>query len=318
MPTMKVTVAQIVSETPSIRSLRLVREDGRPLGPYRAGAHIDVTGPTGILRQYSLCGPPSEAQSLTIAVKREPDSRGGSAALHEVCEGDIIEIGEPRNILAVDPDATRHVLVAAGIGVTPLLSMAYELHGKGAEFELRYFTRSRTETAFADLLENRAEFRDRVRLHTGLSRADQRRTLDDLAATLTPGTAVYTCGPAGFMDTVAEVVTPVVGAPNLHIEHFEAAAVDTSGDTAFTVELDTGESFEIPADRSILSVLEENGIEVFKSCEEGICGSCVSGVLEGEPEHRDNCLSVADKAAGDQIALCVSRARTPKLVIELF
>ena len=317
MADIKVIVAEIVAETADIRSLRLVQENGAPLGPYRAGAHIDVTGPTGILRQYSLCGPPAEAASLTIAVKREPESRGGSAALHELGEGDIIEIGEPRNILTVAPDADRHVLIAAGIGVTPLLSMAYELHSAGAEFTLAYFTRSRAETAFLDFLENRAELCDRVQLHIGCTRNEQRTALATVAAGLTGGSAVYTCGPAGFMDTVAEFVTPVVGDGNIHIEHFEAAEVDTSGDTAFTVELDTGESFEIPANRSILSVLEENGIDVFKSCEEGICGSCVSNVLEGEPEHRDNCLSAADKAAGDQMALCVSRAKTRKLLIEL-
>ncbi|MEV3961959.1 PDR/VanB family oxidoreductase [Nocardia sp. NPDC050193] len=317
MTDIKVVVAEIVAETPDIRALRLVREDGAPLGPYRAGAHIDVTGPTGVLRQYSLCGPPAETESLTIAVKREPQSRGGSAALHEVREGDLVEIGEPRNILTVAPEASRHVLIAAGIGITPLLSMGYELHSTGSEFTLVYFGRSRAETAFLDLLENRAEFRDRVRLHLGRTRAEQREVLAAVAAGLAPDSAVYTCGPAGFMDTVAELVTPVVGIGNVHIEHFEAAVADTSGDTAFTVELDTGESFEIPADRSILSVLEDNGIEVFKSCEEGICGSCVSNVLEGEPDHRDNCLSAADKAGGEQMALCVSRAKTPKLVIEL-
>ncbi|MET8800364.1 PDR/VanB family oxidoreductase [Nocardia sp. NPDC004568] len=317
MTDIKVVVAEIVTETPAVRSLRLVREDGAPLGPYRAGAHIDVTGPTGVLRQYSLCGPPAETTSLTIAVKREPESRGGSAALHELREGDIVEIGAPRNILTVAPAADRHLLIAAGIGITPLLSMAYELHSTGAEFTLVYFGRSRAETAFLDLLENRAEFRDRLRLHIGCTRAEQRTALAAVAAGLTADSAVYTCGPAGFMDTVAELMTPVVGIANVHIEHFEAAAADTSGDTAFTVELDTGESFEIPADRSILSVLEDNGIDVFKSCEEGICGSCVSNVLDGEPDHRDNCLSAADKAAGEQMALCVSRSRTPKLVIEL-
>ncbi|MFD4407006.1 PDR/VanB family oxidoreductase [Nocardia sp. NPDC058499] len=317
MSDIKVVVSEIVSETPSIRLLRLVREDGAPLGPYRAGAHIDVTGPTGILRQYSLCGPPADTAALAIAVKREPESRGGSAALHQLCEGDIIEIGAPRNILGIVPGADRHLLIAGGIGITPLLSMAYELYSGGAEFTLVYITHDRTETAFADLLENRVEFRDRVRLHTGLSRDEQRTVLESVAAALTRDSAVYTCGPTGFMETVAEIVTPVVGETNLHTEHFEATAVDNSGDTAFTVELDTGESFEIPADRSILSVLEDNGVDVFKSCEEGICGSCVSNVLDGEPEHRDNCLSAADKAAGDQMALCVSRSKSPKLVIEL-
>lgn len=313
----KVVVSEIVSETPSIRLLRLAREDGAPLGPYRAGAHIDVTGPTGILRQYSLCGPPAESATLAIAVKLEPESRGGSAALHSLCEGDIIEIGEPRNILGIVSGADRHALIAAGIGITPLLSMAYELYSSGADFTLDYIARDRVETAFADLLENHAEFRDRVRLHIGLSRDEQREVLESVAATLTCDSAVYTCGPTGFMGTVAEIVTPVVGETNIHTEYFEAAEVDISGDTAFTVELDTGESFEIPADRSILSVLEDNGVDVFKSCEEGICGSCVSNVLDGEPEHRDNCLSVADKAAGNQMALCVSRSKSPKLVIEL-
>ncbi|WP_280461124.1 PDR/VanB family oxidoreductase [Nocardia carnea] len=317
MSDIKVVVSEIVSETPSIRLLRLVREDGAPLGPYRAGAHIDVTGPTGILRQYSLCGPPADTAALAIAVKREPESRGGSAALHQLCEGDIIEIGAPRNILGIVPGADRHLLIAGGIGITPLLSMAYELHSSGEDFTLVYITHDRAETAFADLLENRVEFRDRVRLHTGLSRDEQRTALESVAAALTRDSAVYTCGPTGFMETVAQIVTPVVGETNLHTEHFEATEVDNSGDTAFTVELDTGESFEIPADRSILSVLEDNGIDVFKSCEEGICGSCVSNVLDGEPEHRDNCLSAADKAAGNQMALCVSRSKSPKLVIEL-
>lgn len=313
-----VRVREIVAQTPEIRALRLVREDGAPFTPYRAGAHVDVTGPTGVLRQYSLCGPPDDPSSLLIAVKREPASRGGSASLHEVGEGDRLEVGEPRNLLAVAEDADRHVLVAGGIGVTPLLSMAYELHRRGAEFVLHYFARSRAEAAFVDLLESRAGFRDRVRLHFGVPRAGQPAVLAAEAGGATPSSHVYTCGPQGFMDQVAAVFEPVVGAAHVHVENFTAAEVDTSGDRPFSVELDTGEVFEIPADRSILSVLEAGGVEVFKSCEEGICGSCVSGVLEGTPEHRDNCLSATDKAAGDQIALCVSRATSEKLVIELF
>lgn len=313
-----VRVREIVAQTPEIRALRLVREDGAPFTPYRAGAHVDVTGPTGVLRQYSLCGPPDDPSSLLIAVKREPASRGGSASLHEVGEGDRLEVGEPRNLLAVAEGADRHVLVAGGIGVTPLLSMAYELHRRGAEFVLHYFARSRAEAAFVDLLESRAEFRDRVRLHFGVPRAGQPAVLAAEAGGTTSSSHVYTCGPQGFMDQVTAVFEPVVTAAHVHVENFTATEADTSGDRPFSVELDTGEVFEIPADRSILSVLEAGGVEVFKSCEEGICGSCVSGVLEGTPEHRDNCLSTTDKAAGDQIALCVSRATSEKLVIELF
>ncbi|WP_216897525.1 PDR/VanB family oxidoreductase [Nocardia alni] len=317
MSDIAVRVADIAQETADIKALRLVGEDGAALGPYRAGAHIDVVGPTGIRRQYSLCGPPDEPDSLLIAVKREAASRGGSAALHTVSVGDRLLVGLPRNLLTLADGADRAILVAGGIGVTPLLSIAYELHSRGAEFELHYFARSRDEAAFAELLD-RVEFRDRVHWHLGIPRAEHAAALAAPRAAATRATHVYTCGPEGFMDQVRELFAPQVGEGSVHVEHFAATEVDTSQDAAFTVELDTGETFEIPPDRSILSVLEENGIEVFKSCEEGICGSCVSGVLEGVPDHRDNCLSAADKAAGNQMALCVSRASSEKLVIELY
>ncbi|MGK9270874.1 PDR/VanB family oxidoreductase [Williamsia muralis] len=313
-----VRVAEVVEETPDIRTLRLTREDGAPFVRYEAGAHIDVVGPTGVLRQYSLCSPPSDPSSLLIAVKREAKSRGGSVALHEVSTGDHIKISEPRNLLTIAKGADRHILIAGGIGVTPLLSMAYEIYSWGEEFELHYFARSRDQAAFVDLLENRVDFTPRVHLHFGTPRSEQPGVLADVASTATSATHVYACGPDGFMEQVAAVFAPVVGSDHVHTEHFVATVIDSSDDKAFAVELDTGEEFEIPADRSILEVLEDNGIEVFKSCEEGICGSCVSGVLEGTPDHRDNCLSAADKAAGNQMALCVSRALSEKLVIELY
>ncbi|WP_188190438.1 PDR/VanB family oxidoreductase [Nonomuraea sp. SYSU D8015] len=309
-------VVEIVDETPDIRALRLVRQDGQRLKPYQAGAHIDVVGPTGLLRQYSLCSPPDDPASILIAVKREAESRGGSAALHEVRVGDHLKVSRPRNLLSIADGADQHVLVAGGIGVTPLLSMAYELYACGADFQLHYFARSRSEAAFVDLLEERVEFRDRVRLHFGVPRAAQPALFLELAASLTPATHVYTCGPDGFMAQVIAAFAPAVGDERVHVEHFVAAEVDTSSDRPFTVELDTGEIFDVPADRSILAVLEENGIEVFKSCEEGICGSCVSGVLEGTPDHRDSCLTAADRE--HQMALCVSRALSDKLVIELY
>jgi ferredoxin-NADP reductase len=318
MTNILVRVAEIVEETDDIRAIRLVREDGAPLGPYQAGAHIDVTGPTGLLRQYSLCSPPDDPLSLLIAVKRELDSRGGSEALHAVAVGDHLKIGEPRNLLALADDADKHVLVAGGIGITPLLSMAYELSRRGAEFELHYFAKSREQAAFGDLLESGVVFRDKVHLHFGVPRAQHPAALTGVVSALTPADHVYTCGPQGFMEQVTSLCAPTVGEDHVHVEHFVAAEIDTSGDKVFTVELDTGEVFEIPPGSSILSVLEDNGIQVFKSCEEGICGSCVSGVLAGTPDHRDNCLADADKAAGDQMALCVSRALSDKLVIELY
>jgi ferredoxin-NADP reductase len=318
MTTIPVRVVGVTGEAEGIRSLRLARVDGAPFGPHEAGAHVDVVGPTGLVRQYSLCGPPDDPSSLLIAVKREPDSRGGSEALHAVDVGDTLEIGPPRNLLGVVPGAVRHVLVAGGIGITPLLSLAYELNRRDADFVLHYFARSADTAAFTDLLQRRAAFRDRVHLHFGLPRDAHPGVLEQLVADLPPAGHVYTCGPQGFMDAVRAAAAPVIGDDHVHVEHFVPVEVDTSGDQAFTVELDTGEEFEIPPDRSILSVLVENGIEVFKSCEEGVCGSCVSGVLDGVPDHRDSCLSATDRAAGDQMALCVSRARTPRLTIELY
>ncbi|MGW8374831.1 PDR/VanB family oxidoreductase [Streptomyces sp. ODS28] len=315
----EVLVHEVVEETPAIRTLRLVRPDRAPFPPYRAGAHIDVTGPTGVLRQYSLCGPPADLDSLLIAVKREPDSRGGSEALHTVRPGDRLEIGAPRSLLSPAEDADRHLLVAGGIGITPLLSMAYELHARGAEFELHYVARTREEAAFTGLLEYGVPFADRVRLHFGGGRGERPALLAREASRLTSSSYVCTCGPRGFMDQVTAAFAPVVGDARVATEHFEAAGAEGGeGDSAFTVELDTGEVFAVRAGQSILSALEAGGVEVFKSCEEGICGSCVSGVLEGTPEHRDNCLSAADRASGTQIALCVSRARTDRLVIELY
>jgi vanillate O-demethylase ferredoxin subunit len=313
-----VRVAEVIDETPDIRSLRLVHLDERPFGCFEAGAHVDVVGPTGMLRQYSLCSAPNDPSSILIAVKREKDSRGGSVALHDVRAGDQITIGKPRNLVEIAADADRHLLVAGGIGVTPLLSMAYELHNRGAEFELHYFVRSREEAAFLGILEERVEFRERVFLHVGVPRDRQPETIGAALAGFTPASHVYTCGPDGFMAQVVDTTGRLVPTGQIHLEHFEAAEIDSSGDTGFTIELDTGEVFDVPPDKSILSVLTDNGVEVFKSCEEGICGSCVSGVLEGCPDHRDNCLSAADKEAGDQMALCVSRALTPRLVIELY
>lgn len=232
--------------------------------------------------------------------------------------GDRLKISRPRNVLGIAPDAAKHILIAGGIGLTPLMSMAFELYSWGADFELHYFARSREEMAFDDFLTERVEYRDFVTLHVGVPRTERTAVFAEIAAGLPADTHVYTCGPDGFMDQVVAAFSPAVGADRIHVEAFTPKAIDTSADTAFTVELASGEVFQIPADRSILDVLEEAGCEVFRSCGEGICGSCVSGVLEGIPDHRDNCLSEKVKAANTEMALCVSRALTDKLVIELY
>lgn len=317
MTKVRVKVADVVEETCNIKAFRLERADGKDFAPYPAGAHIDIVGPTQVMRQYSLCSPP-EDPSYMVAVKLEPESRGGSAALHGQVEvGMELEISEPRNLLRIAEGADRHVLIAAGIGVTPMISIAYDLHRRSLPFELHYFARSRDEAAFVELLEQRCGFSESVHFHFGIPRDEQPAALSELLTGLTTKSHVYTCGPVGFMERVEALTTPVVGAGNVHIEHFQAEEIDTSNDSAFEVELD-GEVFQIPADRSIVEVLQENGVEVDTSCKEGICGTCVMGVIEGDPEHRDNCLSASEKAANDQIATCVSRACSKRLLLELF
>lgn len=310
-----VRIAEIQVETPEIRGLRLETLDGSGFGEWHGGAHLDVTGPTGVLRQYSLAGSPGDESSIWIAVKREGT---GSSAIHDLKVGDHLKISKPRNMLGIAPEAAKHLLIAGGIGLTPLMSMAFELYSWGADFELHYFARSREEMAFDDFLTERVEYRDFVRLHVGVPRDERPAVFGGIAAGLPADTHVYTCGPEGFMDQVVAAFAPAVGAGNIHLEAFTPKEIDTTGDTAFTVELESGEVFEIPADKSILEVLEEAGCEVFRSCGEGICGSCVSGVLDGVPDHRDNCLSEKVKAANTEMALCVSRAKTDKLVIELY
>jgi ferredoxin-NADP reductase len=314
-----VRVSEIIEDTPIIKSFRLVRLDGEPFDPYQPGAHVDVAATGAPTRQYSLVSNHEDPETYRIAVKREPESRGGSVALHELRVGDELEISQPRNLFTVATDADKHLLVAAGIGVTPLVSMAHYLKRRGESFEFHYFARSREDAAFADLLERKEIFGEKVHFHFGVPRAEQPAALERTLQGLTPRSHVYVCGPQGFMDAIDKLTTPLVGDGNFHVEHFEAGLPsDAAQDTPFELELDTGEVFEVPAGVSAVDVLRENGVDVEVSCKEGICGTCVNAVLEGVPDHRDNCLSKSEKAANDQMALCVSRAKTPRITIELY
>ncbi|WP_405975636.1 PDR/VanB family oxidoreductase [Streptomyces sp. NBC_00988] len=314
-----VTVTEAVDVTDAVKVLRLARTDGSPLPGYPAGAHIDVTGPTGITRPYSLCGPPHDPGAYTIAVKREETSRGGSHALHDKTEpGTELRIGAPRQLFGLDAGASEHHLVAGGIGITPLLAMAYELLATGADFRLHYVARSRAEAAFADRLEESA-FAGRVVLHLGHGREAAVQALSAALTDLPASAHVYTCGPQGFMEQVTALASRSVPEDQIHSELFQAAdQPDAAPAESFEVELDTGEVYTVPADKSIAEVLEDNGVPLDTSCREGICGTCVLRVLDGEPDHRDHCLTAKEKAAGDQIAACVSRSRSPRLVVELW
>ncbi|MEX3772746.1 2Fe-2S iron-sulfur cluster-binding protein [Pseudomonas sp. MYb118] len=314
---MKVKIERIVDEALDIRSFRLVRSDGQPLDTYEPGAHVDLTGPTGVTRQYSLCSPPQDRRAYLVAVKKEAQSRGGSAALHEVQEGTELEMGAPRNLFRLDAEASEHVLCAAGIGVTPLLSMAYRLAETGQPWRLHYFARSPQYAAFSALLAE--TFAGHVQFHYGVEPADMDAVLTQCLEQAGSAAHVYTCGPAPFMNKVVEVASRSRGDEAIHLEHFQADPAANAGPSGgFEVELaSSGVVLQVPANTSLVDVLQAHGCDIDTECREGICGTCVVEVLDGVPEHRDNCLSNKEKASNKQICACVSRALSARLVLDI-
>ena len=316
MALIDVVVTGIVQETPTVKSLQLARPDGTPLGSYLPGAHVDVVGPTAVTRQYSLCSRPDDGDSYLVAVKREENSRGGSVALHDVQVGDTLKISEPRNLLHIAPDGTHHILVAAGIGITPMLSMARHMDVHGISFELHYFARTEAEAAFLPLLRERCP--EKLHAHVGASREDQESLLVGALAAAPEATHAYVCGPDGFMTKVSAIAERYLPAASVHVENFHAAEQpDGAERTPFDVELD-GELYHVPTDRSIVEVLQENGCDVDTSCQEGICGTCIMTVLKGVPDHRDSVLTAAERTAGEVMAVCVSRTSDPLLVLDYY
>jgi vanillate O-demethylase ferredoxin subunit len=306
-------------ETPDIVALDLAPVDGRALPGFTAGAHIDVEVGTGLLRQYSLCALPCDRGTYRIGVLRDPASRGGSAAMHALGVGDRVRISAPRNHFELVSGSHETLLLAGGIGVTPLLCMAEELHRAGSSFNLHYCARSRAGAAFLPALQE-APYANRVRLHFDDGEAAQRLDIDCVLAGAADGAHLYVCGPGGFMGWVIDAAQRA-GWPEarIHREYFKAdTPVPTARDQPFRVRLErSGCVFDIPADRSIVSVLHEHAIELPVSCESGVCGTCLTGLLAGEADHRDYYLTAEEKARGDQILPCCSRARSTLLVLDL-
>jgi len=319
-PTLKVRVDALREEAHGVRSFSISRLDGLPFDGYDPGAHIDVTSPSGITRQYSLCGDPACLDSHVFAVKKEEQSRGGSRSLHEeVTIGTELSVGAPRNLFRLEESADEHILIGAGIGITPLLSMAYRLLARNARFTLHYFARSEVHAAFITLL-TRAPFDQHVKLHVGVERETLRAELDACVRDAGTNTHVYTCGPAPFMDLVVEIAETRVPAEAIHLERFKAEPTTATGASldCFDVRVaSTGQTVRVDEKTSIVDALASIGIEVDTSCGEGVCGTCMVDVVSGEPEHRDHCLSKAERASNSVICCCISRSRSPVLVLDL-
>jgi vanillate monooxygenase ferredoxin subunit len=316
---LRVRVGRKTGEAVDIATFELINMDDRPLPAFSAGSHIDVHLPNGLTRQYSLCNAPSEGHRYLIGVLRDANSRGGSQAMHDqVKEGDVLHISAPKNHFPLAHEATHSLLVAGGIGVTPVLCMAERLAVTAASFEMHYCTRSPERTAFRERIAA-SSFASRVHFHFDDGPESQKLQLGKLLTPLRPGVHLYVCGPKGFMDWVLESAR-AAGWPStrLHYEFFGAEIASSEDDASFEVKLaSTGRTVLVPKDKTVVQALAAVGVEIATSCEQGVCGTCLTRILEGEPDHKDMYLTPEEQAANDQFTPCCSRSVSPVLVLDL-
>lgn len=289
--------------------------DGGELPPFTAGAHLSVRVPNGETRKYSLCNDPGENDRYVIAVKKEIGGRGGSVCLIEQAKaGDEIAVGVPRNDFALKPGPAAYIFIAGGIGITPIRAMIKHLTATRAKpFKLYYFTRSPELMAFRDEFSG-PEFRGKVVIHH--DGGDPDKAYDLWPVLEEPrGAHLYCCGPRGLMEAVRDM-TGHWSSAAVHFEDFGAARAKAEDNMPFTVRLaKSGVSVEVPADKSILEALREAGKVLPSSCESGTCGTCRTRLISGEPDHRDLALSEHERARN--IMICVSRAKSSELVLDL-
>ncbi|MFY9210634.1 MAG: PDR/VanB family oxidoreductase [Aestuariivita sp.] len=312
--TLSLSVTAIRDETDHIRVFELTASDGSALPAYTAGAHLVFDlGETGT-RSYSLIDWPGEndAKTYTIAVQREDAGDGGSRQMHRLRVGDVVKAQAPKNDFELRDHGGPALLLAGGIGVTPMISMATELQKAGRAYRFVYSARSAQVMGFGKAL--KGAFEDIALHHDDTNPLD----LTALMSTLGADTHVYICGPKGMIDAArAAAIQAGMSEDQIHIELFTSAAV-ADGDTAFEVEIhDTGEVYMIPPGKTIIEVLEGAGLDLMYDCQRGDCGICQTDVIAGTPDHRDVVLSDAERAAGEVMQICVSRSKTPRLVLDL-
>jgi ferredoxin-NADP reductase len=293
--------------------LVLVDPSGADLPRWTPGAHIDLAH-DGVVRQYSLCGDPASLASYEVAVLKSATSRGGSVALHRTIRvGSLVAVSGPRNNFTLE-DADSYLFLAGGIGITPLLPMLRRVEARPASWRLVYGGRTREHMAFVDdLVEAYGPKVDVV--------AQDERGLPDLAAEIASvpdGALVYACGPEGMLRACEGAASDAGRRRQLRLERFGRREDVEDEATPFEVELaSSGTVLDVPLDRCLLDVLLEAGVDLDYSCREGTCGTCETSVLAGEVDHRDAVLTDDEREAGDVMFVCVSRARTPRLVLDL-
>ena len=305
---MRVTARRTL--TPEIEEFALAPESGTELPDFTPGAHITVETPDGAMRRYSLLNDGTSPQEYVIAVKREPNSRGGSSSMHEsAVEGATLAIEAPENEFEL-VDADDYLLIAGGIGITPILAMARHLNRIGKPFELIYCTRTAQDTAYLDEV---SAFKKATVHH---DQGDLDAVYDFWDRLEKPGKEhIYCCGPSGLMEEI-KALTGHWADGRVHFEDFNPVSVVREDDVPFQVTVaGSGQTVEVPADRSILEALRDAGIHTVSSCESGTCGTCKCRLVAGEVDHRDHVLM--DEEKSDYIMICVSRAKGGDLTIEV-
>ncbi|MCR4264586.1 PDR/VanB family oxidoreductase [Nitratireductor sp. ZSWI3] len=321
MGELRLKVRKTQAPTAQIRTLELVAEAGGSLPGYAAGAHIRVTLPDGSDRHYSLVnvhaapGATRSPEAYRLGVRLEEESKGGSRFMHGLKEGDVITASMPRNDFALADTDAPVLLIAGGIGVTPLISMAAELKAKEHPFDFHYAGRSRPMLAFVDELT--AIDAGKLSIHCD-DEPDNSIDLKALIGQAPANAHIYVCGPRGMIEAVRETAhARGFAKDHVHFELFEAPQTET-GDKAFEVEISsTGQVFTVPPGKSIIEVLEAEGVDLLYDCQRGDCGICQTTVLEGIPDHRDVILTDDERAANNVMQICVSRAKSERLVLDL-
>ncbi len=311
-------VADKAIEAHNMVSFELVDPDGVELPAFSAGSHVDVTLPGGLVRQYSLFNSPSDRQRYRIGVWKDPNGRGGSRALHEsVKVGDTLQVSLPRNRFRVPRSLQRAVLIARGIGVTPVLSIAAHLKAQAIPFELHYVFALMSPGSFRGAIDG-AAFAADTRYYLEDSEQNQLLNVAEVLAAQSADTHLFICGADWWLDPIVKTATQKGWSEErIHVERFNAKQAAPLLDKVFEVKIaSTGAVFKIPGDKTVAGFLEEKGVKVPTSCEQGLCGTCKVKVLEGEVDHRDKRLSAEQRAEGYFLA-CVSRAKGDTLVLDL-
>jgi vanillate O-demethylase ferredoxin subunit len=318
-PSHRVRLRSLRWEAEDVYSCEFEPFDRLALPAFTAGAHIDLHLPGDMVRSYSLCNAPSQRGSFIVAVGLEPSSRGGSKYIHtELRPGTVIEIRGPRNHFALDPQSDHSVMVAGGIGVTPIWAMAQELASQGRSWQLFYAARNRGRAAFlADIESLAGQCGARLQLHFD-DEVGKPPDLESYLAGTQAGAHAYCCGPSAMLDAFEASALRHLERDRIHVERFKAQATEAKPLGAFQVELrQSGRVLAVPAQSTLLDVLLDAGIDVPYSCMDGICGSCEVRVLDGIPDHRDSVLSSQQKAANDRAMVCCCRAKSELMVLDL-